>query len=794
MLSPSWRKIARDLWIDRTRTFLVVAAIALGVFSIGFTLSSFAILARDLNANYLNTNPASATLVTRNVDDSLIQSVEGLSSIRSAEARSKVVGRVRVKKDTWRPIFLFVLQDYADIRLDKVERQRGAWPPDDGTILIERSALPIVDKDIGDRVTVRVGGGRQRSLKITGVTHAPGLPPGWMDGIAYGYITQDTLSKLGQAPGFNELKIVAATDPMSEKHVRQVAYRTKRWLQARGYEVSRIEIPKPGEHPNNDPMLTMMVLLGAFGLLTVVLGAILTANMISALLSRQIRQIGVMKAIGAGSGRITRLYLGGVLVLGLAALSFSVPLGLWAGRAFARSTTTIFNFDLLSGQVPLWVLAVQIMVGLLIPLLAAVYPVYRGSRLTVREAIGDYGLADRGSKPQDYGGRFGRFRSRNRPLLLAIRNTFRRRGRLALTLGTLAAGGAVFMAAMNIAAAWDSTIDSAFGDQRYDIEVRFKRPYDRELIERRLSRVTGVTRVESWGQATAALVRADGTEGDRFNILAPPSETDLARFPVVEGRQLRPGDTNALVATPGALGVEPRLRVGKTVTLNIEGRRRSWRVVGLVREIGSLPAIYVPDDYFMKVTGSRGQAREIKVVTAGHTISDQQATGRRLERVLADGKFDVMFTMSMAVKRKVLADHIQITIFLLMIMSILSAVVGGLGLASTMSMNVLERRREFAVMQAIGAKSQAILKIVIVEGLIVGVLSWIIAVAISIPLGLAAGNVTGSVLINAPVDFVVSPTAMLIWLGITIAGSAVAAFSPAQAAARLTIRQALAYE
>ena len=64
MLRPRWRKVLRDLWLNKNRTIVVVLSIAVGVFAVGTIATSQIILSRDLRAAYLATNPAHATMLT----------------------------------------------------------------------------------------------------------------------------------------------------------------------------------------------------------------------------------------------------------------------------------------------------------------------------------------------------------------------------------------------------------------------------------------------------------------------------------------------------------------------------------------------------------------------------------------------------------------------------------------------------------------------------------------------------------------------------------------------------------
>ena len=136
-MSTAWRKVVADLGQERMRSILVVLAMALGIAGFSTVFSSYAILTRELNTGYLATNPASATLTTDRVDDTLVGAVRALPEIADVEARRVLRGRIRTEHGTWRKLWLFVVKDYGDIRISKLVPSHGAWPPGTGEILIE---------------------------------------------------------------------------------------------------------------------------------------------------------------------------------------------------------------------------------------------------------------------------------------------------------------------------------------------------------------------------------------------------------------------------------------------------------------------------------------------------------------------------------------------------------------------------------------------------------------------------------------------------------------------------------
>ena len=132
--------------------------------------------------------------------------------------------------------------------------------------------------------------------------------------------------------------------------------------------------------------------------------------------------------------------------------------------------------------------------------------------------------------------------------------------------------------------------------------------------------------------------------------------------------------------------------------------------------------------------------------------------------------------------------------YLMLAMAVLAALVGSVGLMSTMSINVVERGREIGVMRAIGATSVTIVGIFIAEGVLVGVLSWLIAVPLSYPGALAFNNLVSSALFQIPLDFDYSIGGVVLWLVIVVVLSALASLWPALSATQVSVREALAYE
>jgi putative ABC transport system permease protein len=136
----------------------------------------------------------------------------------------------------------------------------------------------------------------------------------------------------------------------------------------------------------------------------------------------------------------------------------------------------------------------------------------------------------------------------------------------------------------------------------------------------------------------------------------------------------------------------------------------------------------------------------------------------------------------------------DVIVSLLVVMAVLLALVGGLGLMGTMSINVLERTREIGVLRAIGAPNRAVAQVFILEGIGIGLLSWLLGAALAIPMSRGLNAAVGGAIMGVPLTYAYSMPGLWLWLVVVLLLSALASLIPARNASRLTVREVLAYE
>jgi len=440
----------------------------------------------------------------------------------------------------------------------------------------------------------------------------------------------------------------------------------------------------------------------------------------------------------------------------------------------------------------------ELLIALIIPQLAGIIPILNGTRISVVEALSGISQAHPQLGKNWLDRRIESIRGLSRPTLLSLRNTFRRKGRLLLTLITLTLGGAIFIGTFNTQASLSDYIAHISRYFMADVNLSLKQPARLDELEQLVKEVPGVKDVEGWAAASGVLIREDESNGESVNLLAPPADSKLVNPVLLEGRWVRPGDKAAIAVNERFRETYPDLKVGDTIRVDIGGSKEDLNVVGFFQLSGRSGGYlaYTTYEYLAPVIHQTNQASTYRITAdrTGLTLEEQKALGSAIENKLTENGFEVAQVQAGHNLTATTAGGLNTLTGFLVMMATLIAVVGSIGLAGTMSLNVLERTREIGIIRAIGASDRSVTNLVMVEGVLIGVISWVFGVLLSFPISSAMSNAINIALFGAPARFIISPTGYVLWLVIVLVLSALASVLPARNAAQLTIREVLSYE
>lgn len=779
------------------RTMLVIASIAVGVFAVGTIASAYVIFSEDVNVSYAASHPANIDIATDLFDENFVKTIRDLPEIKDAEGRYIINVRLRQVGGTWKNHDLVAIDNFNESDINTRTPLEGEFIPGERQVIIEKNALNDTVYQVGDILELQLDDNTIRKIPVVGIVQDPTAAGGDFLAAPKAYISMDTLDWLDQPRLFNRILATTRGDSDNEEAIKGIARSIEEKLEKTRRNVYRTTTNKTNEHPMASTALAIIGILGVLGVLVAFLSGSLITNTLNALLSQQLRHIGVMKLVGARRTQISLMYIMLILAFGTMALILAVPTGVSAGYALADFVATYLNIDLQGFRVVPRAVLIQAVIALGIPLAAGFFPINRGARTTVRRAISE----ERPGGDISGSGILMNIGERlvwiSRPIMLSIRNTFRRKGRLALTLFTLTMGGAIFIAVFNLRTSLGGFLDLLSDHFVADLTLEFEQPYRNSKVEQVVMQVPGVEGIEAWAGASSEILDEDSEVVTNLYIIAPPAESDLISPDILAGRWFEPGEKNAIAVSDGMLELFPDLVPGDTIKLEVQGKREEdWTVVGIFRFSSPVDQLFGYADYqaVSELYNLTNQSSSFRVTTSGESLQDQEAFGRAIDRVLRSRGFKVrniepgLLTLSEA------SEGINTVVIFLLFMSLLSALVGSIGLTGTMGMNVMERTREIGVMRAIGANDMAIVKSVIIEGSMIGLISWFFASFMSLPFSYFMLGILSDSMFNAPVPLKLAPMGFLYWLSIVLALSVLASVLPARSAARLTIREVLAYE
>jgi putative ABC transport system permease protein len=792
-MSIGFRKILRDLWRSKGRTLLAVLSIFIGVFAVGTITGLRDLLPGRMLGSYSATNPAHIIiLLNGSVNDDDITSLARLPGVAGIQGMSNLGAQWRMTDTApWRTASI-VMRDYVHQQFNTLELLSGAWPTKD-TVAVDVTAVESFGLPTHGDFTLKIND-REREIKIGGVVRDLAITAPSFGGNASIYISRDMAENIFGAGRYSRLSLQIPV--FSTRNAEAAVGQIKGQLEKMGASIYFYQITPPDKHPAQDTINGIIMILGVMAILSLALGLFLVINTVNAIVAQQVPQIGVLKAIGGTTRQLLVLYLSGVLIYGVLALALAVPLSALATNAVAGMMLKVIAIPAdLTFRVSQQAVIQQAIIALLVPLLAALWPIFSGVRITVRQAISSYGI----------GGSFGkglldrllsRLRFLPRTVSLTIRNTFRRKGRVVLTEMTLIMAGVVFIMVMSSAASFTYTVNYLIDNLGLRVLINFQRPVRIDELLPVINAQPNIDQVEmQLFQASSAFLNKDDVKGEDVFVYAVQPDSALLKLPVVAGRWLLPEDGHAVVLNRNRadqLGVT----VGDKVWLSLEDtqHKSEWTVVGTVFDLSGMQrTAYVSLPVYQRDMGLVGRSTSAWLTTTPDNAATQLQVEQQLRDTLNARGLSVANTQTQIQNKQNAENQFGVVTKLLMIMSILIAAVGAIGLAGTLSINVLERRREIGVMRAIGASSVTIAGIFIGEGLLLGLLAWVIAIPLSIPVGQAFSAVIGKV-INFDILYQFSWNGALTWLIIIVVLSVLGSLLPAIRATRVSVRQSLAYE
>ncbi len=828
------RKILRDILARKGRTALVAISIMIGVFGAVTLISANDLvinqIKEDINPDevamtrlYVTVPSAGTDVTTEDGSDQVLDFVR--SNIGVDVPPPGIAGVTKIEGVTVAPVYwragddegrfrdaniLAYSEPFGSIELEPMRLIQGDLPqPGNFEIAVERRMAEEYGLSVGDTIQFRQLGAAGSAQQWT--ISALVFHPYWVDTGGQSqpekqiYANFEDAQQIAGFTGFSAyyLRYVDTATAERQADALKESIRSNTSYIPQGYWLD-----DPDDYFLIGEVQEVTNILNMLAVVALIVSGFLVTNVINTIVLEQKRQIGVMKSIGATRLDSFIIYAGIALLYGVLGTIPGVILGAIVGSLMAVEVAP-FAFTYLEGfNLSITGIVIGAVMGLLVPILAALFPVINGTRVSIMDAMTDLGIsANWGTGPI---ARVIKVLPLPANIRQALSNVMQKKGRLALTVITLTLAAAAFMGVFAMFTVITDEINNLFDTFNYEILIIPTEAQDFNQVSEVILAAEDIEAVYPGVSFNVRLIDLDGTalsigpeQTAEIQALGVDTTTPTIEFTYEAGTGWQDDpDRPGIVLTSSAVKTLDK-QVGDRVVVEAGGRSKEFEIIGigsypfpfaimrwqdLSRLAGFVHNAGTPDDpsddvplpvVFFATTGQE----DISATAVSDTID---AVSERLLNAGITASY-----INQVEEQEMIADNMMVFNMIFQITSGVMAAVGAIGLLTTLSMAVYERQKEIGVMRSIGAGSGTIITQFLFEGILIGILAWLLAVPLSYGLALALLDGIG---FSDFIEFSYPLWVFGLGLGGMIIVATVASLWPSVAAARRTVSDILRYQ
>lgn len=796
------KKSLADIRRYRGRTLLVVIAIFIGILGItGISMTEHTLLAAfEFSLGGQNSQPDIVVAVDQSKSE-LQSQLQALPNVKTVQYETDFTTLWHVQRAPgYAQIKIISYPDLQHVNLGSFELVSGRYPQAANEILMEYGDKGIENVNLGDTLTIDTAQA-QVKLHVVGFARTPGSNPAVTEK-AQAYMSEAAINQLNAFTTLDQPNRPTRLQFVNIKvnsldQLQPVAREVEQTLQSHGVKVLMTGTPSAATLSWNqyEGVFTLSTLLV---ILAIAISAILLFNTITMMVTEQIAIVGTMKVLGGTRGWIMLGYLFTVGIYSVLATLPGIILGLIGGFFLASAVTATIPIATGPFEAPPDIIASGLLAGFVVPILAAILPVWNGTRITVRDALSAYGMHTSSRRAGALRRGVANVSWPSQTTWLGLRSLFRKTWRVVLVLLTLTVAGMSFLIVQTLTTSVNDAVSSTYANLSADIEVDTENASFQQLRQQ-LGALPNVERVERY-----TLIGANSFWG-RISVWGFDPDTRLYHYQLTSGRWLRPGDTNVVLLSD-SLAQKSGLSIGQVLSVtSTQGRAANWTVIGTVKQtsnsFGEIGAVILPETTVAEFQGTPPGAVNDEVSRILLEVRDRspqtldQLTNRIGELAISSntGKSGGIVNVFRIQGEMIRHQKNWYGVYgLLYGVAAIIGIAGILTLANELATSVLERRREIGILRSIGASSLKIAQVFWVQGLTLGGLAWAIGAVVGLPPAYVFLRLFSQLVL--PVSFVASPLAFAIMLGAILLIATLASIAPAMRASRLRVAAMLRYE
>lgn len=721
------------------------------------------------------------------------------------------------------------LSTFVDQPIGSFPLREGVAPARQGELVIDKGSARSLGLSVGDRVTV-VGDGRvpARIVGLVGFGDGDGLPVGTAALMTLG----DAQTALGIGDGVSE--ILVTTDLAAADLQRSLAAALGDGIQV----ATAQDLAAAGAEQAASQLQMLQIVLVSMSVAALIIGAFLIANTFGIVIAQRTRELAVVRAAGATGGQVLRSVLVEALVVGVVASVIGVVLGIGATYGL-RDLADRFGVSIPDGDLVILprTVVLALAVGAVVTVVSAVGPARRAAAVSPLTAL-------RGSAAEPRG--FGRRRVIAGTVLVVVgaaASVLPAVGAPMVLLGVsllLALIGVVIVApvALRPLVVLVGRVGGGTVSGELAREAALRAPRRTSVTVMALAfglalmsfvSVVGASVKDATGAQYGEVISADvviesagqemlgGVHADVFDEVrdVPGVQTatrlkyghfkggettsaltglDPHRITEVAGIRMLDGAITDLdeggVVIAESVAADRGLGVGDTVPMTFARTgARDLEIAGVMADAAARALQtdwFVSLDTYAELFTEDMDASIFVVAKPGSTPAELTAA---LESALEDHP-----TVQVRDQAAVIAGRTQAVDQIFGLVTVLLAfamVIAVLGIANTLALSIVERRREIALLRAVGMSRAAVAMMVQTEAVIVSVVAVITGVALGVAASFAA---VGALSTIAALGLVIPTEQLLLLAGIVAVAGIVAGIAPARRASSLPVLEGIAHD
>ncbi|NDJ77125.1 MAG: FtsX-like permease family protein [Chloroflexi bacterium] len=625
MNRSTFRKIWGDLWTRKGRTLLVSVSIFIGVTGVVTLITAGDLLVKQLQEDIQEDELPMLEVYLRvpsSVGDIELQDqayIDDLSAafpdITAIEGQSSTsLDWKFADENRFREAYLFAYTNsFADKVLEPMRLVEGKYPqPGQQQFAIEQRMAEDFDLEVGDTIDVRMSG-------------VAGFPTEQWTISAIVFHAYNDASDQALYADFADAPALTGIEGINSLTMRFTDYETAKTTREQVQTYVSANTPygvvfalaeDPAQNSAIENTKQFRAILSALAIVAMLVSGFLVLNVISNLVTEQRRQIGVMKSLGATRSETFVIYGGIAVSYGVIGMIPGVLAGIPLGYQMAVIVGDFANTLIDSFAISPLAIVLGITLGLAVPVVSSIIPVFFGTRVSILDAMTDLGIGG------NYRVGFVNRVVKSLPLPLNIKQSFnnltQKKARLVLTTITLTLALTAFMGVSAVFVRLNEVLQDLLDQFEFQVIFQTTDAQDFDEVEALLfANVSGLEEIRPGSATGAALVGyvSPQTETNQVFVQGVVTDQDFEEGDFVEGRGWLDDPGRAGIVMSNEITKQIDKTVGDTVTLIIDSQPVELPIIGIINF--PFPITMMPWQDLALLTGD----------TLGAPVANQYVTG-----------------------------------------------------------------------------------------------------------------------------------------------------------------------